>query len=158
MKRWIPAVAVLLLVAAAPAFALDTAAEANRPHRTVIVVSDVIRMAQAGVSDDAIISYVDNYQHPFDITADDIIAMTDAHVSPAVIRAVQNTAASWKQRAQSRPATRSTVFVAPYYDPWFYPYSYNPYFYGPPISFGIGFGFFHGGFHGGFRGGFHGHR
>ncbi len=153
MKRWIPAVAVLLLIAAAPAFALDSAdqpSRSNRGARTVIVVNDVIRMAQAGVSDEAIVSYVRNLREPFDVSADDLIAMTDAHVSQAVVKVVVDEAAGWKDREPAREretATRRTVYVtAPYYDPWYY----DPFFYGPRVSFGFGFGF-HRGFVG-FRG------
>lgn len=154
MKRCIPAVALLLVIAAVPAFALDVDPPATLPARTVILVSDVIKMAQAGVSDEAIIAYVHNFRRPFDVSADDIIAMTDARVSSAVIKTVEDEAAAWKDREprRERETTNTRVYVtAPYYDPWFYPgyypYSYDPFFYGPRFSFGIGFGFGH------FRGG-----
>jgi len=150
VKRWIPAVALLLVIAAVPALALDVP-----PARTVIVVSDVIKMAQAGVSDEAIIAYVHNVREPFDVNADDIIAMTNARVSTGVIKAVEDEAAAWKDRQPRRERettpTRTVYVGSPYYDPWFYPWYgyYDPFFYGPRFSFGIGFGFgrFYGGHH-----------
>src|SRR5436309_6461353 len=79
VKRLIPLLAVLLF--AAPSFALDEANRndrTDRARRTVIVVDDVIRMAQAGVGGDAIIGYVRNTREPFDVSGDDLIAMTHA--------------------------------------------------------------------------------
>jgi len=147
VKRLIPLIAVFLF--AAPSFALDEANRTDRPdraRRTVIVVDDVIRMAQAGVGDDAIIAYVRNTREPFDVSADDLIAMTNARVSEKVMKAVEDEAAARKDRDYHRRdarETRSTVYVAPYpyyYDPFYYPY-YDPFWYGPRVSFGFGFGF-----------------
>ena len=147
MKRLILLLAVLLFTA--PLFALDEANRADRPdraRRTVIIVDDVIRMAQAGVGDDAIIAYVRNSREPFDVSADDLIAMTNAHVSEKVMKAVEDEAATRKDRDYDRRDTResrSTVYVTPYpyyYDPYYYPY-YDPFWYGPRVSFGFGFGF-----------------
>src|SRR2546425_11286657 len=86
MKRLIP-LAALLLAAATPLFALDDPARTDRTdrNRRIVIVDEVVRMSQAGVSDDAIISYVEKSREPFDVSADDIIAMTDAHVSKDVI-------------------------------------------------------------------------
>jgi len=145
VKRLILLLAVLLFTA--PLFALDEANRTDRvdrARRTVIVVDDVIRMAQAGVGDDAIIAYVRDTREPFDVSADDLIAMTNAHVSERVIKAVEDEATARKDydRRGTRE-TRSTVYVAPYpyyYDPFYYPY-YDPFWYGPRVSFGLGFGF-----------------
>jgi hypothetical protein len=147
VKRLIPLLAVLLF--AAPSFALDDASRTDRTdrgRRTVIVVDDVIRMAQAGVGDDAIIAYVRNTREPFDVSADDLIAMSNARVSERVMKAVEDEAAARKDydRRETRE-TRSTVYVSPYYyspyySPYYYPY-YDPFWYGPRVSFGFGFGF-----------------
>ncbi len=154
MKRLISLLAVLLF--AAPLFALndpvDRSDRTDRSRRTIIVVDDVIRMSQAGVSDEAIISYVRHTRDDFAVTPDDLIAMTNAHVSEKVIKAVTDEANARKDydRGEVRES-RSTVFVAPYpyyYDPFYYPY-YDPFWY-PRFSVGIGFGFgprFGGGFH-----------
>ena len=169
MKRLFTALS-LLAFAALPAFAFEQQPEpANRSPRTVIAVSDVIRMAQAGVSDEAVIEYVRNLREPFDVNADDMIAMTEAHVSPAVVKAVVDQAGVWKDRQPVREAprertTRSVYVTAPYaYDPWWYSpygygygYGYDPFFYGPRFSFGVGFGFSRGYGFGHRFGGFHG--
>ncbi len=66
VKRTIYLFAVLLcLVAATPLFATQ---------RTL--VDDVIRMSQAGVSEETIVSFVHNARGRFDVSADDVIAMT----------------------------------------------------------------------------------
>ncbi len=110
----------------------------------MIIIDDVIRMSQAGVSDDAIISYVRNTREPFDVSADDVIAMTDAHVSREVVKAVVDEAAARtdRRRYEDRGTVRETVYVAPpyYYDPFFYPYYYDPFFYGPRVFLGFSFG------------------
>jgi uncharacterized protein YeeX (DUF496 family) len=153
MIRWTALLATLLFVS--PLFAIDDADRAprtDRNRRTVVVVDDVIRMAAAGVSDDAIIAYVRNTRDNFDVTADDIIAMTDAHVSKDVVRAVVDEASARKDRRGTRE--RSYYAAAPYpyyYSPYYYPAYYDPFWYGPRYSFGFGFGFgprFGGGFRG----------
>ena len=151
MIRWTALLATLLFVT--PLFAIDDgdrAVRTDRNRRTVIVVDDVIRMAAAGVSDDAIIAYVRKTRDDFDVTADDIIAMTGAHVSSDVVKAVVDEAAARKDRRGTRQ--RSYAVAAPYpyyYDPFYYPAYYDPFWYGPRFSFGVGFG---PRFGGGFRG------
>lgn len=152
MNRVTLTVVLLLLVAAVPAFAV----------RTVMVVDDVIRMSNAGVTDDAIIDFVKKSPRPFDVNGDDVIAMNDAHVSPAVLKfVIDESAARMKnERAENHSQTTTretrTVYVRPYYDPFFYGSDYSPYWYGAPyLGFGFGFGF-GGHYGGGFRGGFGG--
>ncbi len=150
MRRAIFAVAVLL-ISAVPAFAVT---------RTVMVVDDVIRMTKAGVADDAIIAFVKKAPEPFEVNGDDVIAMNDAHVSPAVMKAVidESSARMRDERrrdGRSYDTRRETVYVAPgFYSPWYDPYyyGYGPYWYGPRVFLGFGFGpRFYGGFHGGFH-------
>ncbi|HVU22849.1 MAG TPA: hypothetical protein VHE13_01915 [Opitutus sp.] len=59
---------------------------------------------------------------------------------------------------------RSAPRVVYYSDPYYYPYSYYPGYYWPPVSLSLGFGYgwhggghYRGGFHGGHHGGWHGH-
>jgi hypothetical protein len=169
MKRLIPLAALLFLtVASAPVFALDRNDPGDRDRgRHQSVIDDVVRMAQAGVSDEAIISYVVHSRDRFDVSADDVIAMNNAHVSSAVVKVVMDEANANRRddrRTDTRNETRTTervVVAAPYYgwyDPFYYPY-YDPFFYGPRVSLGFGFGggFYRGGgFHGGGGGGHHG--
>jgi len=133
---------------AAPLFALDKTnpAPVDPPdaRQRLSVVDEVIRMAQAGVGDDAIISYVRSVREPFAVTSDDLIALTNARVSNRVIREMQN------DSQDRRYTTRSTVLVSPYAYPYYgypYPYGYySPYWYGPRLSFGIFIGPRFGGF------------
>ena len=137
VKRFI-SLAVVLFVAA-PLFALDGARTDPQDRRAPAIVDEVIRMSQAGVGDDAIISYIRNTRQPISVTADDLIALTNAHVSERVVKAVQDEATA---RRDSRYG-RSTVLVAPY--GYGYPYYYSPYYYDPfwypRLSLGVGFVF-----------------
>ena len=162
MKRLI---AVLLFaLVAIPAMALtenSSSREAVRPGdhgRRPMIVDDVIRMSQSGVGDDAIISYVKKYRDRFDVNADDVIAMNDAHVSKDVVRMVVDEASARRDDRDDRYNDRAParVYTSVYYDPWFYPsWYYSPYYYGwgPRFSLGIRFGPHFGG-----GGRFHRHR
>jgi len=155
MKRLIPVFStLLLLITAAPAFAFDhgdvapatlTAHSSRRP----MIIDDVIRMSQAGVGDEAVIAYVQKYRDRFDINADDVIALNDAHVSRDVIKTMVNESSARKSdRSYDAPVQR--VYTGVYYDPWFYPYSYyDPFWYGPRVGLSFRFGPRYGG------GGFH---
>jgi hypothetical protein len=147
VKRFLSLAVVLLI--AAPLFALDNADRDRRDDRRgPTVVDEVIRMSAAGVADSAIIDWVNNSRGPFAVTSDDLIALTNAHVSEAVIRAVQNDSSNRDTNARY---PRSTVLVSPYV--YGYPYYYSPYydpFFYPRLSIGFGFGFGRG-FGGGFR-------
>ncbi len=150
MKRTLFVVAALLfLVAAVPLFAVE------RSQRTI--VDDVIRMTAAGVSDDAILSFVQSSRDRFNVTADDVIAMTDAKVSKSVIKAVvdESTVRGGREVAAA-PQTRLYVSPYPYYyDPYYY---YDPFWYGPRVYMNFGFGGIYRGGFGGYRGGFGGRR
>jgi hypothetical protein len=146
VRRTIYLFAVLLCLAAAmPLFATQ---------RTL--VDDVIRMSQAGVSEETIISFVHNARGRFDVSADDVIAMTSANVSKGVIKVVVDEAAARNDRDYRAGDQRPNVVVAPsvyapygYYGYGYYPYYYDPFFY-PRVSLNFGFvgrGFFGG--HGG---------
>jgi len=140
-KTIIHAVAALfLLLAAAPLFAVQRNA-----------VDEVIRMSKAGVPEETILAYIEKTDARIVVTGDDIIAMTDANVPKAVIKAVVDAADSrrnYRDRSYSGP--RVVVASPYYYDPYYY--GYDPFWYRPSISIGLGFGYF-GGFRGGFRGG-----
>lgn len=148
MKRLFLAVSLLLTL---PLFAVNHDNKSRRP----IIIDDVIRMSQSGVSDDAIIAYVHKYRDRFDVNADDVIALNDAHVSKDVVKAVVDESAAWKDhRDRDYDRAPARVYTGVYVDPWWYPsYYYSPFWYGwgPRFSIGLRFG-------GGFRGGFHGHR
>jgi hypothetical protein len=143
--RIIQAVAALFLVlVAAPLFAVQRNA-----------VDEVIRMTRAGVAEDTILDYLEKTDARVIVTGDDVIAMTEAHVSKAVIKAVVDAADSRRndRSYRDRGYVSPRVVVAPsYYDPYYY---YDPFWYRPSLYLGFGFGGFYGG---GFRGGhFGGH-
>jgi hypothetical protein len=150
VKRLISVVGAFLFIAAAlPMLAFDNGTDPSTASRSAsarrpVIIDEVIRMSQAGVGDDAIISYVRKYRDRFDVNADDVIALTDAHVSKDVVKEVVDEAASRKlDRRDSAPTTR--FYTGVYVNPWYYPsygYYYDPFFYGPRISFGFGFGHF----------------
>lgn len=165
MKRSLPALAILtFLAAAAPVFALDPPADRDEPvvkteHDRTTVIGDVIRMSKAGVDEDVIVKFIRESRNLYVVDADVIIALTDAKVSKPVLEAVMDEGYDrGTRRAERRSKSRRTrtVYVRPYYgyDPWYYSPAYNPYWYGPRLSFGFGFGH-HRGYHRGhhrFRG------
>ena len=143
MKRLFSAVGVLLFITAAmPALALTEVgdrAPSRQTARRPIIIDDVIRMSQAGVADDAIIAYVRKYRDRFDVNADDVIALTDAHVSKDVVKFLVDEAGAQKNDRRDRQPAR--YYGGVYVDPWFYPgYYYDPFFYGPRFSLGLRFG------------------
>jgi len=153
VKRIVVALFAVLLTL--PAFALDTRDNDRKDNdRNANIADEVIRMWKSNVAEDEIISYVRKADAHFAVTADDVIAMSDAKVPRTVIKAVLDEADY--RGDTSRPAQRRVV-VAPapyygyygpaYYDPWYYdPFWYG---YGPRISVGFGFGYsrFYGGRH-----------
>lgn len=144
-KHIIHAVAALFLVLiAAPLFAVQRN-----------VVDEVIRMAKAGVAEDTILEYIDKTDARIVVTGDDVIAMTEANVPKAVIKAVVDTAEARRDRRDYRDRSYSgprVVVATPYYDPYYYNY-YDPFWYRPSLYLGFG-GYYGGGFHGGsFHGG-----
>src|SRR6185436_20508919 len=81
-RRSMKRLAILLLsLIALPLFA-------DEVRQRTTLIDDVIRMAKAGVNDDAIIDFVRKSDKGYEVNADDLIAMTDAQVSKDVIKAV----------------------------------------------------------------------
>jgi len=163
VKRLTSLAVLVILIGAVPVFALDNnndprTANYERDRRTVI--DDVIKMSQSGVSDESIVRFIQQSRDRYVIDADTIIALNDAHVSKTVINALMDGAYDRGDRRDDRAAVQ---YVQPYpyygyWDPYWSPYYYyDPFFYGPRVSIGVGFvGGFRGGFHGG--GGHRGHR
>lgn len=153
MRRSFYAVAVLLLMlGAVPSFAMVQSRN---------IVDDVIKMSKSGVADETILDFVQKAGR-YDVTADDVVAMSEANVPRNVIRAVVQNAETSSPSRRDAVRDRTTVVVAPtverygYYPYYsYYPY-YDPFWYGPTFSFGFGFGHNFGGHHGHWGGG-HGH-
>jgi hypothetical protein len=126
MKRSIAVVAaVLMLIGVAPAFAAAPT-----------VAEDAIRLSQAKVSDDAIIAFVQAKREKVEVTAGDIIAMSQAGVSKTVIKAVIDESAARREAQRNDSTLRA------------YPYLYDSHgsFYGPPVHGFIGLGGYYGGY------------
>ena len=159
MKRLTSLAVLVILIGAVPVFALDNnnrddrSANYERDRHTVI--DDVIRMSQAGVSDESIIRFIHQSRDRYVVNADTIIALNDAHVSKGVINALMDGAYDRGDRRDGDRVVQERVYVQPYpyygyypyYDPW-----YDPFWYAPRVSIGFGFGFGHYGHFGGHRG------
>jgi hypothetical protein len=109
--------------------------------------AEVQSLVQAHVSDEVIVSQINNSSARYYLTADQIIALKTAGVSDAVVNAMINTAS--KPAAQATTAVEQSSYVYPYVyvDPWpWFWWGWGPYYYG---------GYYHGGpyYHGG--SGFH---
>lgn len=110
MKRVIPFFALAAILIATPLVAFHT----NRR-----LVDEVIRMSQAGVADDAIVEFVVHTNGRFDVSSDDVIAMTSAGVSSRVIRVMVNESA--RRTVPQRASVEEPM--PPYlnfYDPWWF--------------------------------------
>ncbi|HJQ38539.1 MAG TPA: hypothetical protein VKB93_15480 [Thermoanaerobaculia bacterium] len=137
MKRLAIVVLVLLAV---PLFATAEEERDRTPRRTL--VDEVIRMTTAGVNDEAIVEYIRKSDDRDDVTADDLIALTDAKASKDVIRAVIDHADD--RNGTPRRGTRERTVYRPYYSSyygygWGDPF-YDPFWYGPRVNIGFGWG------------------
>jgi len=148
MKRHL-LVALLLTFAAVPLFAA---------RRGTNIVDDVVRMQKAGVAEDEIIAFVHKGESRFDVNADDMIALHDAGVSRAVIKAILDESDARGERRDSYRRSDygysdgyygTSVYAYGGYPYYYSPYYYDPFWYGPRVSLGFNFGFGRGGFRGG---------
>jgi hypothetical protein len=126
--------------------------------------AEVVKLAQAKVSDDTVIAYINTSGNNYNLSADQVLYLRQQGVSDIVITTMLNHAAA--PAAAPAPATPapqpvvSTVTPAPtvtyiqtapptyYYQPYYYPapvYGWSP---ALSLSFGFG-GHWGGGWHGG---------
>src|SRR5437763_14425207 len=116
VKRLTSLTFLVILIGAVPVFALDDNRD-NRDARTAnydrdrhSVIDDVVKMSQAGVSDESIIRFVRQSRDHYVVNADTIIALNDAHVSKAVINALMDGAYDrGDSRADNRDYDRDRV-------------------------------------------------
>ena len=59
-----------------------------------LTVEDVIKLSKAWLSDDVIITQIEKRPRPFDLTADQLVALKNAHVSERVIESMVGTSAA----------------------------------------------------------------
>src|SRR3954447_5123274 len=123
MKRHL-FLALLLCFAAVPLFAA---------RRSSNIVDDVIRMQKAGVAEDEIVAFVHKGDSRMDVNADDMIALHDAGVSRAVIKAVldESQARGERRDGYRRDDGYSDGYGSRVYVYGGYPYAYSPYYYDP---------------------------
>ncbi len=102
-----------------------------------MTMQDVIALSQAKVADDVIISQIRASGTYFTLSTQDIIDLTNAGVSKAVIQAMIKTG-----EVSGRESGGRYYYYPPYYSPWYfwadYPFYYYPWY--PAFSIGLGFG------------------
>lgn len=82
-----------------------------------VSIEDVIEMTQRGVHEDVIAQHVRAHGTTRPLATDDLIRLTQAHVSDRVIRAMQEQPTA-RVVQEVRPASPPPVIVERYYDPW----------------------------------------
>jgi hypothetical protein len=106
-------------------------------------IEDVVSMHNAGVSDQVIITHLRYHGLVRELTAQDLIALQQQGLSPAVIQAMQTPpAAAQPQTVVVRQPAPPPVVVEEYY--YGHPYYHHPHYWGyrpPPPSVGVGFTF-----------------
>ncbi len=136
-------------------------------HETA--VPDIIRMSQAGLSDETILTFVRANQIRIELTAEDLVALAEAGVSEDLINALMEYwGAPLAVPAYVAAPYPVSFYSSYYYDPWFYsPWFYHDFFF--DFHFGghlglahhggvhhVGHGFVAGHGSGGHHGGIHG--
>jgi hypothetical protein len=128
MKKYIIA---LLAIASAAFFSGCSPMVYVNPHQ--LSVDEIITMSNQGVGKDVITQYINSTHSRFNLTAEDIIKLTQAKVDPDVIKSMiksenQHYSGGWNYGYSS--------WGYPYrgYSYWGYPYFYNnwygyPYYY-----------------------------
>jgi hypothetical protein len=132
---------------------LAVAAPLSAAERKPDIVDEVIRMWKSNVDEQTILAFVEKADARFRVSADDVIDMADAKVPRTVIKAVLDEADDRGDRSRVESyrdprGTRSYYpsyygpgysgwYGASLYDPWYY----DPFWYRPGISIGVGFGF-----------------
>lgn len=106
-------------------------------------IEDVVAMHNAGVADQVIITHLRYHGLARELTAQDLIALQQQGLSPALIQAMQTPPAAQTQTVVVHDAGPPPVIVDDYYyRPWGPPP--RPYYWGhrpPPPSVGVGFTF-----------------
>jgi len=108
-------------------------------------IDDVVSMHNAGVSDQVIVTHLRYHGLVRELTAQDLIALQQQGLSPAVIQAMQTPPAAPAQPQTvvvGQPAPPPVIVEEYYYGhPW---YHHRPYYWGHrprPPSVGVGFTF-----------------
>ena len=101
---------------------------AQAVHETT--VSDIIRMSQAGVGDETILTFLLAKESLIELTAEDVVALSDAGVSEYLINAlIELMGPSLPLVVEGPPVEAyplgaqypASFYVSYYHEPWFYP-------------------------------------
>ncbi len=76
-------------------------------------VADVVRLMKSGVGDNVVIAFVNTSTQPYNLTADDILALRDADVSAPVVSAMLSHDSVLQSRSGQQPATGAAATAAP---------------------------------------------
>lgn len=102
---------VVLLIYFSGCFSLAQS-HALPPPVNGISFSEVIRLSQAGLSDDTIIAQIKRRPSPFSLSLDQVLQLKDAHVSNAVIEAMMRSGDHPANEAQAPTQSRQAVMTA----------------------------------------------
>ena len=98
----------------ASASAAPAAGQTPAPPAVSPAVSEVLRLAQSGVSEDVVTAYINNSPAPFNLSSDQILYVRDLGLSSQVITAMLNRDASLRNQPQpSQPAPEPQPAPAP---------------------------------------------
>jgi hypothetical protein len=119
----------------------------RRVNAGAVSVEDVISMRNAGVADELIINHIRYHGMTRELTTQDLIALQQQGLSPAVIKAMQELPPSRREAVLVGQGPDRPVVVEQYYyhDPWGPCWGYHPHYrwgYAPPgPRVGVGFTF-----------------
>jgi len=105
-------------------------------------IEDVVAMHNAGVTDQVIVTHLRYHGLVRELTAQDLIALQQQGLSPAVIQAMQTPPPAQAQTQTvvvGHPAPPPVIVEEYYYDD---PWHHRPYYWGhrpPPPGVGVGF-------------------
>lgn len=98
-------------------------------QRPPVTIADVINMSNKGVADSVIIQQIQSTGSVFNLRPDDVIMLSQYHVSPAVISEMQRRRGQPAVAVQQPPpVVQRQVIIEEYPPP-------------PPVSFGFGWGY-----------------
>ena len=115
-------------------------ARIGRQAPGAVTVADVVGMTRAGVSEDVIITHINNHGLVTPLAANDLIALQQQKVSPRVVQAMQAPApGAGPAPVVGYPPPYPPPYWGPYPYPYGYPYPYPYYRPYPRVGFGMSF-------------------
>ena len=103
-----------------------------------VTTDDVVAMTRAGVSEEVIVTHIQNHGMATPVRASDLIVLQQQRVSPRVMQAMQ--APPVAPAGAVYPAPGPVIVPEPYYYPAPYYWGPPPYYYRPYPRRGVGWG------------------